>query len=80
MKYSFKEFIDELSLGHEFELQMKTEKFGISWSKENKILLYFIPDGKPQIFSEINDFIENAEIEGKKFSEIWNSIIVNKQF
>jgi hypothetical protein len=88
MDISFEDFKEKLGYGHELHFIYMDEYYSIThvpYEMTERLCdkgLLFGKFGNPefQTFKDDSDLIENAMINGKLLSEIWNDIIIDEIF
>lgn len=77
-KYTYKDFISDLTNRREFDIVVYGDKYGISWFGGGKISFAKYGDSSfSQYFDTVNNFDQNARINDKLLSVIWDDVEVD---
>jgi len=78
MKISYQLLKEHLSYGMEYHFKYNNEQYAISHGNGFPIIWYLSKFNDPnflQIFNSSNELLDEAKINGKLLSEIWEDVI-----
>lgn len=72
---NFQDFINALEHYGELEFTYNNTRFGVLFNDaSNKIILLNINNNQKQYYSDINNFADNANIDGLYLKDIWQNV------
>ena len=72
---NFNDFVSTLSSYGEVEFTYKNVRFGVLFDDESKrLMLINIKTNQKQFYTDLNDFANNAALDGTKLSELWGGV------
>lgn len=72
---NFNDFVSALSSYGEVEFTYKNVRFGVLFDDESKrLMLINIKTNQKQFYTDLNDFANNAALDGTKLSELWGGV------
>lgn len=72
---NFDDFVSALSSYGEVEFTYKNVRFGVLFDDESKrLMLINIKTNQKQFYANLDDFANNAALDGTKLSELWGGV------
>ncbi len=72
---NFDDFVNAYKNYGEVEFTLNQTRYGVMFAdKEKKIALQNIQNGETQFYNNIDDFIQNAKLNGFLLSDIWENV------
>ena len=81
MGYSYRQFIEDLQIGREFQFVYNGQKYFIGWGAGEKRMFCRSQDTVIKVVSNsIEELLKQVRLDGKFLKEIWGSIEVTTIF
>ncbi|MCM3360233.1 MULTISPECIES: hypothetical protein [unclassified Psychrobacillus] len=74
MNYTYKDLVDDLSLGHEVEFSYRGEKYSISRNENGWFLTKYNDIDTVQKYNDSEEVLEKGILDSKNIRLIWSEV------